>query len=176
MRFEPLPLAGAYRVHREPFLDDRGWFSRAFSVDDFRAAGLPTSWAQCAGSFNTIAGTIRGLHYQLAPAEEDKLIHCVRGQVFDVMVDLRPDSPTRGQHSASILEAHDQILLFVPAGFAHGYQSLTDGAEIFYQMSAPYRPELSRGIRWDDPTLAIDWPLPARALSRRDQDLPFWQP
>lgn len=176
MRFEPLPLPGAYRILREPFPDERGWFSRAFSVDDFAPVGLPTTWAQCAGSFNKVAGTLRGLHYQLAPAEEAKLIHCVRGRVFDVMVDLREGSPTRGQHYSSILEEHDHTLLFIPGGFAHGYQSLTDGAEIFYQMSAPYRPELGRGIRWDDPTLGIPWPLAPTVLSPRDRGLPFWEP
>ena len=176
MRFVPLPLSGAYEIHREPFPDDRGWFSRAFSAEEFGALGLPTVWAQCAGSLNRVQGTLRGLHYQVESAAEAKLLHCVRGQVFDVMVDLRPGSPTRGQIWHTILQEHDQRLIFIHEGFAHGYQSLTDGAEVFYQMSAPYRPELSGGIRWDDPRLAIPWPLPPTVLSPRDRDLPFWEP
>ena len=176
MRFEPIPLAGAYRIDREPFTDERGWFSRAFSVEDFAPEGLVLHWVQCSSSFNQTKGTLRGLHYQLAPAAEAKLIHCIRGRVFDVMVDIRDDSPTRGQHWSTELSAHDQTLLYIPAGFAHGYQALTDGAEVFYQSSAPYRPDLARGISWDDPTLGIAWPLQPTVMSPRDQRLPRWQP
>lgn len=176
MRFEPLPLSGAFLVHREPFGDERGWFSRAFTAEEFGPQGLPTAWAQAAGSGNAVAGTLRGLHYQTAPFAEAKLIHCVRGRVFDVMVDLRPGSVTRGRHWATTLEAGDHRMVFVPEGFAHGYQSLTDGAEIFYFMSAPYRPGHQAGIRWDDPTLDIPWPQAPTVLSARDRGLPFWQP
>lgn len=176
MRFEPLPLHGAFLVHRDPFPDDRGWFSRAFTSESFGAQGLPTAWAQAAGSFNARAGTLRGLHYQRAPHAEAKLLHCVRGRIYDVMVDLRPGSPTRGQHWATVLEEHDHRMVFVPTGFAHGYQSLTDAAEIFYFMSAAYRPDHQGGLRWDSPALGISWPLAPTELSPRDRTLPLWEP
>ena len=173
MRFEALPLQGAFLVHRDPFEDERGYFSRAFSVEEFQAQGLVTTWAQSAGSWNHHRGTLRGLHYQLAPAEEAKLIFCVRGEVFDVMVDLREGSPTRNQWWTTTLTERDHRMVYIPEGFAHGYQSLCDDAEIFYQMSAPYRPELSRGIRWDDPRLGIPWPVPPTVMSDRDRSLPL---
>ncbi len=174
MRFEPIPaIAGAFRVWREPFTDARGTFDTSFAVEDFAAAGLAFAVAQAATSTNPVAGTLRGLHYQLAPAAQAKLVWASAGRLFDVMVDLRRGSPTEGAVHTEVLEAGDGRLLFLPEGLAHGYQTLTPDTAMTYLMGAPYRAALARGVRWDCPILGIRWPLPDRPLlSERDRALP----
>ena len=172
MKLHPLPLAGAYLLEQEPFTDQRGGFNRTFDAPLLEAHGLRGRVAQAALSSNTRAGTLRGLHLQLPPASEAKTISCWAGALYDVIVDLRPNSPTRGKWYATTLRAGDDRMLYVPEGFAHGYQALEDGTTAHYTMSSPYTPELARGIRWDDPDLAIPWPLPDPVLSTRDAGLP----
>ena len=172
MKLHPLPLTGAYLLEQEPFTDARGRFNRTFDAPFLASHGLRSGVAQAALSSNTRAGTLRGLHLQLPPAAEAKTIACWAGALYDVIVDLRPGSPTRGQWYGTTLRAGDDRMLYVPEGFAHGYQALEDGTVAHYTMSSPYTPSLARGIRWDDPGLAIPWPLPAPLLSERDAAQP----
>jgi dTDP-4-dehydrorhamnose 3,5-epimerase len=177
MIFRGTGLAGAYLIEPEPQRDERGLFARTWSLETFAERGLATAFAQCATSFNLEAGTLRGLHFQDAPHPEAKLVRCTRGRVFDVIVDLRPGSPTRHRWFAAELGADDRRMVYVPEGFAHGFQTLEPESELFYQITAPYRAELQRGIRWDDPTLAIRWPAArARVISARDRALPLLVP
>jgi dTDP-4-dehydrorhamnose 3,5-epimerase len=173
MIFSPLDLEGAYAIDVERQSDTRGYFARTYCATKFAALGLNTEWAQCGASFNRHKGTVRGLHYQAAPFSEIKLIRCTRGAVFDVVVDIRPRSATFGHWQGLELSAENARLVYVPEGFAHGFQTLTDDAELFYQISTPYRPEASAGIRFDDPALGIRWPLPVSCLSERDARLPL---
>jgi dTDP-4-dehydrorhamnose 3,5-epimerase len=153
--------------------DERGFFSRVFCTDTFLQHGLRTDYAQWSVSFNKRCGTLRGLHFQAPPQEEIKLVSCTRGAVFDVAVDLRSGSPSRGKWAAVELSADNRSMLYIPAGFAHGFQTLTDDAEVRYHISERYRPEAARGVRWDDPDLAIAWPKSEeRVISSRDQTLP----
>lgn len=172
MKLHPLPLAGAYLLEQEPFTDERGSFNRTFDAPLLEAHGLRSRVAQAALSHNHRAGTLRGLHLQLPPAEEAKTISCWKGALFDVIVDLRLGSATQGHWFATPLRAGDERMLYVPEGFAHGYQALEDGTVAHYTMSSPYTPSCARGIRWDDPQLAIDWPLPDPILSARDANMP----
>lgn len=172
MKLHPLPLAGAFLMEQEPFTDHRGRFNRTFDAPLLEAHGLRSRVAQAALSSNRRAGTLRGLHLQLPPATEAKTIACWQGALYDVIVDLRPGSPTRGRWYGTTLRAGDDRMLYVPEGFAHGYQALEDDTVAHYTMSSPYTPDRARGIRWDDPDLAIDWPLPAPVLSARDAALP----
>lgn len=173
MKFLPTPLAGAYVVELERIEDERGFFARSFCQDEFRKQGLKTAIAQCNVSWNRKRGTLRGLHYQAAPHEEAKVVHCTRGAVWDVIVDLRTGSPTRLRWHAQELNADNRFALYVPQGFAHGFQTLADGTEVLYQMSESYHPDLARGLRWDDPRLGIRWPLPEPTLSERDRSYPL---
>lgn len=171
--FEPAPLAGAWVVAPDPRTDERGFFARAFCQREFAAHGLETGLVQANVSGSRHAGTIRGLHYQVAPAEETKLMRCIRGSVWDVVVDLRPESPTFGQWFGTELSADNRRQLYVPRGFAHGYQTLVDDAEMFYLVSAFHSPEHERGIRWNDPAFAIDWPVrDSLHLSPKDRAWP----
>jgi dTDP-4-dehydrorhamnose 3,5-epimerase len=173
MRFVETSLPGAFVVEPERRQDERGFFARTWCQEAFAARGLTTVWAQCSTSYNHRRGTLRGLHYQAEPCPETKLVRCTAGAVFDVIVDLRPGSPTYGRWAAVELSAETGRQLYIPAGLAHGFQTLTDGAEVFYQISAPYRPDLQRGTRWDDPALAIAWPAcPERIVSPRDRAWP----
>lgn len=174
MRFEPIAeIAGAFRVWREPFTDARGSFDTSFAVEEFAAAGIDFAVAQAATSTNPRTGTLRGLHYQLPPAAQAKLVWASAGRLFDVMVDLRRGSPTEGAVFTAELAAGDGLLLYLPAGLAHGYQTLAPDTAMTYLMGAPYRAALARGVRWDCPVLGIRWPLPeAPLLSPRDRDLP----
>ena len=173
MRFHPTPLRGAYLIEPEPHADERGCFARTWCHDEFAAAGLSAAWVQCNASHNRLAGTLRGLHYQAEPRPEVKLVRCTRGAAFDVIADVRPGSPTYGCWFAAELTAENRRALYVPAGFAHGFQTLCDDTELFYQMSERYDPALARGVRWDDPGLAIRWPDAAvRIISPRDEALP----
>jgi dTDP-4-dehydrorhamnose 3,5-epimerase len=175
MIIKPTKLPGMAIVELEAFRDERGSFTRTFDAELFAAHGLDTSVAQCNSSFNPRAGTLRGLHYQLAPHAECKFVRCVRGRIFDVAVDLRRDSPTHGRWVGVELSAEDQRCVFIPEGCAHGFQTLEDASEIHYQASAAYAPHADRGVRWDDPALAISWPDPpagTRILSVRDRAFP----
>jgi dTDP-4-dehydrorhamnose 3,5-epimerase len=169
MRFSELELAGVYLVEPEPITDSRGFFARTWCADEFAEHGLETVVAQCNVSFNTHRGTIRGLHYQIEPMGEAKLVRCTAGAVLDVAVDVREDSPSRYRWLAVELTAEKRNALYIPAGFAHGLQTLSDGAEVFYQMFERYSPDHSRGLRWDDPRLAIEWPLADPIVSDRDR-------
>jgi dTDP-4-dehydrorhamnose 3,5-epimerase len=171
MVFGETPIAGAVLIELEPLVDERGSFARTFAVDEFAANGLETRVVQCNTSTNTRAGTLRGLHYQASPHAEAKLVRCVRGSIFDVVVDLRPESPTYCVWYGVELSAANLRMLFVPAGLAHGFQTLEDDTEVLYQMSAEYSAEHARGVRWDDPVFGIEWPdTDVRTISERDRD------
>jgi dTDP-4-dehydrorhamnose 3,5-epimerase len=172
MIFRELNLPGAFVLEPERVEDERGFFARAFCREELAAHGLDPTVAQCSLSFNRRRGTLRGMHYQAAPAEEAKLVRCVRGAIHDVIVDVRPASPTLGRHAAARLDADNRLALYVPPGFAHGFQTLEDDTELYYQMSAAYSPEHARGFRHDDPELGIAWPLPVSVISERDRTLP----
>jgi dTDP-4-dehydrorhamnose 3,5-epimerase len=171
MIFRETPIAGAVLIELEPLADERGSFVRTFSVDDFAAHGLATDVVQCNTSTNVRAGTLRGLHYQAAPFEEAKLVRCVHGSLFDVVVDLRADSPTYCAWYGVELSASNDLMLFIAAGLAHGFQTLEDNTEVLYQMSASYSAEHARGVRWDDSAFGIEWPdADERTISERDRD------
>ena len=175
MILEPLSLDGAWRVLPEPLADERGWFARTWDAAEFRERGIDFTPVAANTSHSARAGVLRGLHYQAPPHGEPKLIACVRGAAFDVVVDVREGSPAYGRWHAERLDAETRAMVFVPAGFAHGFQALADGTELAYLMGAPYVPEAARGIRWDDPALGIGWPDPppgGRILSERDRALP----
>jgi dTDP-4-dehydrorhamnose 3,5-epimerase len=169
LKFEPTPLAGAMLIEIERVEDDRGFFARSFCQEEFRRHGLDPQIVQCNVSWNRRRGTLRGLHYQAAPREEAKVVRCARGAIWDVIVDLRETSPTRFQWFGVELTGQSHRALYVPRGFAHGFQALADDTEVLYQMSEPYQPDLARGVRWDDPKLAVQWPLPDPILSERDR-------
>lgn len=169
MKFIPTPLAGAFVLELERREDERGFFARSFCQDEFRAHGLSTTVAQCNVSWNRRRSTLRGLHLQAAPHEEAKLVRCTNGAVWDVMVDLRPRSATRLRWHAVELSADNRRAVYIPEGFAHGFQTLADDSEVLYQMSEFYHPECARGLRWDDPALDIKWPLPDPIVSDRDR-------
>jgi dTDP-4-dehydrorhamnose 3,5-epimerase len=169
MRFSEAKLSGAFIVEPEPHEDSRGLFARTFCAREFRDQGLRNGFVQCNTSWNACKGTIRGLHYQVPPSSEVKLVRCTAGSVWDVIVDLRPDSPTYLDHFGVELSARHRQALYIPELFAHGFQALEDSTEVFYQMSEFYAPKLARGIRYNDPKLGINWPLPITSIS--DQDL-----
>lgn len=174
MRLEPLELAGAFVVEVEPHIDERGLFARTWSADEFAERGLVTEWAQASTSHNRVAGTLRGLHYQADPHAEVKLVRCSSGAAYDVVVDLRADSPTYRRWAAVELTAENRRGVYIPVGFAHGFQTLADDTELSYLTSARYRPELARGVRWDDPALGVEWPAcERRVISERDRALPL---
>jgi dTDP-4-dehydrorhamnose 3,5-epimerase len=172
MRFVATPLAGAFAIELEELGDERGFFARSFCREEFRARGLDPAVAQCNVSFNRRRGTLRGLHYQAEPHAEAKLVRCTRGAIWDVIVDLRPGSPTARRWFAAELTAENRRALYVPAGLAHGFQTLADDSEVLYQMSEPYYADLARGVRWDDAALAIPWPVKDVIVSERDRALP----
>lgn len=172
MRFLPTDLAGAVLIELEKRSDARGFFARTFCEEAFARAGLETRYVQANASGNPRAGTLRGLHYQVAPHEEVKVIRCTRGAIFDVILDLRPGSPTYRRWQGFELRAEAGTMLYVPQGFAHGYQTLADDTEVAYQVSRPYAPGAEQGIRHDDPAFAIAWPLPVAAISEKDAAWP----
>jgi dTDP-4-dehydrorhamnose 3,5-epimerase len=172
MRILDTPLTGCKLVEPEPLGDERGYFVRVFDAQAFLAHGLNPALAQASLSYNRAQGTLRGLHYQAHPRMEDKLVRCARGAVFDVAVDIRPGSPTFGVWYGVELAADNNRQLYIPAGFAHGYQALTADAVVTYQISVPYEPALAAGLRHDDPEVGVAWPLPPRYLSDRDRALP----
>ena len=174
MIFEPTAIAGVVVVGPTPHADDRGSFTRTFCAREFADAGLMTSFVQANAARTTSAGTIRGMHMQLAPATEAKLVTCTRGAIFDVAVDVREGSPTFGQHVGVELTAENGLSLHVPEGCAHGYLSLVDDVETRYMVSAFYEPGRETGFRWDDPAFAIQWPIPVAIASEKDRSWAPW--
>jgi dTDP-4-dehydrorhamnose 3,5-epimerase len=173
MRFLATPLPGVWVIELEQIEDERGSFARSFDAEEFAARGLNPTVAQCNISFNARRDTLRGLHYQADPHGESKLVRCVRGAIFDVAVDLRPNSSTRCRWHGVELTAENRLAFYIPAGLAHGFQTLTDGAEVLYQMGNAYVPEAARGVRFDDPAFAIEWPAAEKVVvSERDRTYP----
>ena len=173
MIFTETQLKGAYIIELEKKADERGFFARAWCQHEFEAQGLNPQLVQCNISYNAQRSTLRGMHYQASPYAEAKLVRCTRGAIHDVIIDLRPESATYKQHVAVLLDADQHRMLYIPEGFAHGFQTLEDDTEVFYQMSAVYHPEAARGVRWDDPAFSIDWPqAECRHMSDRDRDWP----
>jgi len=172
VKFTELAIAGAYAVEVELLEDERGAFARTFCTDEFVRIGLEPGVAQCSISLNRRRATLRGMHLQLAPQEETKLVRCTRGSIFDAIVDLRPESPTLGQWAAAELTADRRNALYVPRGFAHGFVTLEDDTQVEYVISTPYAPAASVGIRWDDPAVGIEWPIAPEVMSDRDRELP----
>jgi dTDP-4-dehydrorhamnose 3,5-epimerase len=170
--FRPTRLTGLWVIELERIEDERGFFARSFCREEFERHGLASRVEQCNVSFNRRRGTLRGLHYQAPPHEEDKLVRCTQGAIWDVAVDLRPDSPTYRRWAGETLTAANRAMLFIPKGFAHGFVTLEDETEVFYQMSEPYHPECARGFRYDDPAFAIDWPLAPAVVSEHDLGRP----
>lgn len=176
MIFRETELPGAYRIGLERHGDDRGFFARAFCRQEFAEHGLQNEVVQANLSLSRRRGTLRGLHLQLPPAAEVKMVRCVRGALYDVILDLRPDSPTYGEWIGVRLDDDDREMLYVPEGFAHGFQTLTDDAEVFYMVTAPYTPEAERGVRYDDPQFGVEWPLDVAEISEKDRSWPDYTP
>ncbi len=176
MRFLPTPLAGVHIVEPEPVADARGIFVRTWCADEFAAAGLETAFVQCSTCYNPRSGTLRGMHYQAEPWAETRLVRCTAGAVWDVVLDLRRDSATFGRWHGVRLDAEGRRAVYIPPGCAHGFQTLTDHAEVFYHITPSFTPSAARGVRWDDPAFAIEWPLPVTLMSARDRELPAYQP
>lgn len=169
MIFAETKLPGAFIIEVERLEDERGFFARAWCKKEFEAHSLNSDWAQANLAFSRRRGTLRGLHYQVAPYEEAKLVRCIRGAIYDVIVDLRPESPTYRQWLGVELTADNHKMLYVPEGFAHGYQTLADNTETFYQVSQFYSPESERGLRYDDPAFGIEWPIDVQVISDKDK-------
>jgi len=170
--FTETRLKSAFVIEPERLEDERGFFARTWCQKEFDTHGLNPRVSQCNISYNKKKGTLRGMHYQVAPHEEAKLVRCTRGAIYDVIIDLRKNSPTFTQHVAVVLTADNRKALYVPEDFAHGFQTLTDDSEVLYQMSEFYAADSSRGVRWDDPAFAIDWPDAQRIISERDRSYP----
>jgi dTDP-4-dehydrorhamnose 3,5-epimerase len=178
VKFIETPLPGVWAIELEQLSDERGWFARTFDVEEFRDRALNPEVVQCNASFNARRDTLRGMHYQAKPHGESKLVRCVRGAIFDVAVDLRSDSPTYcGWHGVE-LSAENRLAFYIPAGLAHGFQTLEENSEVLYQMGNPYVPEAAEGVRWDDPVFGIDWPSVAgeRTISEKDSSYAGFQP
>jgi len=173
MKIEGTELEGVRLITLEPHGDERGHLARTYCEREFADAGLNTNWPQHNATLTRDKGMLRGIHYQAQPSPEIKLIRCTSGAIWDVVVDVRKDSPTFGKWKAFELTSENHRQLYVPAGFAHGFQCLEDNCGVFYLMSDFYVPELARGVRWDDPQLNISWPIAAPVLSERDQNLPL---
>ena len=177
MIFNKTKLDGAYIVEMESIRDHRGFFARAWCSKEFEAHGLISQFVQANLTYSPKRGTIRGLHYQIAPHQEVKLVRCTRGATYDVIVDLRPESPTHKQWLAVELTADNHKMIYIPAGFAHGYQILVDDTEVFYQVGQFYAPEYERGARWNDPAFGVEWPMTSPLiLSDKDKNWPDYQP
>ena len=176
MKFHPTPLFGAFTIELEKRGDDRGFFARFFCDKEFGAAGLETRFLQINNSLTGAKGTLRGLHYQLPPAAEVKVVRAVRGALFDVIVDLRPDSPTYRRWFGAELNADNRLMMYAPRGFGHGFVTLSDNAEALYLVSAPYTPASERGLRWNDPAIGVEWPAPPTEMSDKDRNWPDLDP
>lgn len=176
MIFTALTLPGAHLIDLEPHEDERGFFARTWDRREFEAHGLNPRIEQCSVSFNRRRGTLRGMHYQAAPAKEAKLVRCTAGAIYDVIIDLRPGSATFTRWEAVELTGSNRRMLYVPEGFAHGFLTLADDTEIFYQISVAHRADLGRGVRWNDPAFGIVWPEPVTVISARDASFPDFTP
>ncbi len=172
MKFIETPLKGAYTIELEKKGDDRGFFARFFCVNEYREQGLDGNIVQINNSLSARKGTLRGMHYQLAPKAETKVVRCIRGSLYDVILDLRPDSPTFGKHFGAELTADNRTMMYVPKGFAHGFITLGEDTEVLYLVTEFYSPELERGIRWNDPAFNIKWPSKPAVVSERDRNHP----
>jgi dTDP-4-dehydrorhamnose 3,5-epimerase len=175
MEFHETKLKGVFEICIEPRFDERGFFARTWCRREFENHGLDPRLVQCNVSFNPRRGTLRGLHYQSAPCEESKIVRCTRGAIYDVVLDLRPESPTFKAWIAVILTAENRNMVYVPEGCAHGFLTLEDESEIFYQMSEFYDPASARGVRWDDPAFRITWPEQITLISDRDRTYPNFE-
>jgi len=173
--FKETFLKGAFVIEPERIEDERGFFARTYCRETFQSNNLNPNLAQCNISFNRRKGTLRGMHFQIKPYEEAKLIRVTKGSIYDVIIDLRTDSPTFKQWMAVELSAENRTQLYIPEGFAHGFQTLQDETEMFYQMSEFYRPQSARGIRWDDPAFGIEWPIYEKIISIKDQQYPGFE-
>jgi dTDP-4-dehydrorhamnose 3,5-epimerase len=176
LNFIATKLKEAFIIEPERLEDERGFFARTWCEREFAAYGLDPRWVQCNISFNKKKGTLRGLHYQTGPGDEARLVRCTMGGIYDVIVDLRPDSKTFGQWFSVELTAENRKMIFIPRSFAHGFLTLQDDSEIFYHMSAFYAPEYARGIRWNDPAFGIHWPAEVQVISDRDRNYPNFVP
>ncbi len=178
MQFRETALPGAWVIELERIEDERGWFARAFDREEFQARGMSPDVVQCNLSFNARRGTLRGMHFQSEPHGEPKLVRCVRGSIFDVAVDLRPQQRTFCRWAGVELSEENRLALYIPPGMAHGFQTLTDETEVLYQMGADYLPAAASGVRWDDPAFAIEWPRApdGRMISAKDLDYPDFEP
>ena len=172
MKFIPTELAGAVLIELERHVDDRGSFARTMCVEEFARAGLGTSYPQSIQSYNRRAGTLRGMHFQKTPHGEAKVVRCVRGAVWDVIIDLRPDSPSYMNWQGFELTGDNGRSLYIPIGFAHGFQTLEDETDVLYLISAPFVPGVGEGVRHDDPAFGIDWPLPVSVMNDKDRSWP----
>jgi dTDP-4-dehydrorhamnose 3,5-epimerase len=172
MIFQETKIPGVFELHLERKMDERGFFARSWCRDEFETTGLNAHLAQCSISYNVQKGTLRGMHYQSAPYAESKLVRCTRGAIYDVALDLRADSPTFREWIGVTLTADNREMIYIPEGCAHGFLTLEDNSEVFYQISEFYRPEAARGVRWDDPAFGIVWPAEPQLLSERDRDYP----
>lgn len=175
MRFNETPVKGAYVIDLEKREDERGFFARFFCVEEFAKQGLENRFVQMNNSLSVQKGTLRGMHYQLKPKEETKVVRCLKGSLYDVVLDLRPDSPTFGKHFGAQLTAENRKMMYVPCGCAHGFITLEDNSEVFYLVSEFYSKEWERGVRWNDPKFGILWPCEPVVISERDQKLPNFQ-
>ncbi|MFM9913960.1 MAG: dTDP-4-dehydrorhamnose 3,5-epimerase [Methylophilaceae bacterium] len=174
MRFVATPIEGAFIVEMEAIEDERGFFARTYCRDEFIAQGLNPDLVQCNVSFNKHRGTLRGMHYQQAPYAESKLVRCTQGEMVDVVVDVRPSSTSYKKWFSVELSAANRRAFYIPEGVAHGFQTLTENTEVFYQMGSRYHPEAARGIRWNDPEFAIDWPLESPVMNDKDKSYVLW--
>jgi len=172
MKFISIPLEGAYLIELEPVFDERGFFARTWCREEFLAHGLNPNFTQCSISFNKRRGTLRGLHYQDEPYQEAKLVRCSSGAICDVIVDLRPASPSYAKWFAVELTAANRKMIYAPEGFAHGFQTLADDAEVLYHITESYQPQYARGVRWDDPLFRVEWPNRDPIISPRDKSFP----
>jgi dTDP-4-dehydrorhamnose 3,5-epimerase len=173
VKFSPARLPGVWVIDLELKIDERGFFARTYCSEEFARHGLNTVWPQANISYTKSRGLVRGLHFQSDPKPEIKVVRCSAGAIFDVVVDVRRSSPTFGQWEGFELSAEERRSLYIPAGFAHGFQCLADGCEVAYLMSESYFPELARGVRWDDPTIGIRWPVAGGSVAARDATLPL---
>jgi dTDP-4-dehydrorhamnose 3,5-epimerase len=172
MIFKETRLKGAFVIELETIEDERGFFARSWCRREFENQGLNPNFVQCNISFNRNKATLRGMHYQAPPNEEAKLVRCTMGAIYDVIIDLRPDSPTLKQWISVEMTSANRKMIYVPVGFANGFITLEDNTEVFYQMSEFYAPDYARGIRWNDPVFNIQWPIEPATLSERDQNFP----